>query len=95
MINKRRDNSHIPFSILLCLAVAAKLKCKASLTDVWLKYSRLLGIPPKAELKLSVYVSGVIPKINSVTHQTQEIQRSKLYTGEPHDSEKKTEQRKI
>ncbi len=32
--DKRRDNSHIPFGILLCLAVAAKLKCKASLTDV-------------------------------------------------------------
>ena len=30
----RRDNSHIPFDILLCLAVAAKLKCKTSLTDV-------------------------------------------------------------
>ena len=26
--NKRRDNIHIPFDILLCLAVAAKLKCK-------------------------------------------------------------------
>ena len=26
--DKRRDNSHIPFDILLCLAVAAKLKCK-------------------------------------------------------------------
>ena len=32
--DKRRDNSHIPFGILLCLAVAAKLKCKTSLTDV-------------------------------------------------------------
>ena len=32
--NKRRDNIHIPFDILLCLAVAAKLKCKTSLTDV-------------------------------------------------------------
>jgi len=32
--DKRRDNKHIPFDILLCLAVAAKLKCKASLTDV-------------------------------------------------------------
>ena len=32
--DKRRDNSHIPFDILLCLAVAAKLKCKTSLTDV-------------------------------------------------------------
>ena len=32
--DKRRDNSHIPFHILLCLAVAAKLKCKTSLTDV-------------------------------------------------------------
>ncbi len=30
----RRDNSHIPFHILLCLAVAAKLKYKTSLTDV-------------------------------------------------------------
>ncbi len=34
MPDKRRDNSHIPFSILLCLAVAAKLKRKTSLTDV-------------------------------------------------------------
>ena len=32
--DKRRDNSHIPFGILLCLAVAAKLKRKTSLTDV-------------------------------------------------------------
>lgn len=32
--DKRRDNSHIPFDILLCLAIAAKLKCKTSLTDV-------------------------------------------------------------
>ena len=32
--DKRRDNKHIPFDILLCLAVAAKLKCKTSLTDV-------------------------------------------------------------
>lgn len=32
--DKRRDNRHIPFDILLCLAVAAKLKCKTSLTDV-------------------------------------------------------------
>lgn len=32
--DKRRDNHHIPFDILLCLAVAAKLKCKTSLTDV-------------------------------------------------------------
>lgn len=32
--DKRRDNSHIPFDVLLCLAVAAKLKCKTSLTDV-------------------------------------------------------------
>lgn len=28
--DKRRDNSHIPYDILLCLAVAAKLKCKTS-----------------------------------------------------------------
>lgn len=34
LTDKRRDNSHIPFHILLCLAVAAKLKCKTSLTDV-------------------------------------------------------------
>lgn len=32
--DKRRDNHHIPFDILLCLAVAAKLKQKTSLTDV-------------------------------------------------------------
>lgn len=32
--DKRRDNLHIPFNILLCLAVAAKLKLKTSLTDV-------------------------------------------------------------
>ena len=32
--DKRKDNRHIPFDILLCLAVAAKLKCKTSLTDV-------------------------------------------------------------
>lgn len=32
--DKRRDNHPIPFDILLCLAVAAKLKCKTSLTDV-------------------------------------------------------------
>lgn len=32
--DKRRDNSHIPFGILLCFAVAAKLKRKTSLTDV-------------------------------------------------------------
>lgn len=30
--DKRRDNSHIPFDILLCLAVAARLKCKTSKT---------------------------------------------------------------
>lgn len=34
LTDKRRDNSHIPFDILLCLAVAAKLKRKTSLTDV-------------------------------------------------------------
>lgn len=28
LTDKRRDNSHIPFDILLCLAVTAKLKCK-------------------------------------------------------------------
>lgn len=32
--DKRRDNHHIPFDILLVLAVAAKLKLKTSLTDV-------------------------------------------------------------
>ena len=32
--DRRRDNHHIPFGILLCLAVAAKLKRKTSLTDV-------------------------------------------------------------
>ena len=32
--DKRRSNLHIPFDILLCLAVTAKLKCKTSLTDV-------------------------------------------------------------
>ncbi len=32
--DKRSDNHHIPFDILLCLAVAAKLKQKTSLTDV-------------------------------------------------------------
>lgn len=31
--DKRRDNSHIPLGILLCLAVTAKLKQKTSLTD--------------------------------------------------------------
>lgn len=34
LTDKRRDNHHIPFGILLCLAVAAKLKRKTSLTDV-------------------------------------------------------------
>ena len=34
MPDKRRDNSHILFGILLCLAVAAKPKHKTSLTDV-------------------------------------------------------------
>lgn len=34
LTDKRRDNSHIPFDILLCLTVAAKFKCKTSLTDV-------------------------------------------------------------
>lgn len=29
--DKRSDNKHIPFGILICLAVAAKLKCKTSL----------------------------------------------------------------
>lgn len=32
--DKHRDNSHIPFGILLCLAITAKLKHKTSLTDV-------------------------------------------------------------
>ena len=32
--DKRRHNHHIPFEILLCLAVTAKLKIKTSLTDV-------------------------------------------------------------
>lgn len=32
--DKRKDNKHIPFDILICLAVAAKLKRKTSLTDV-------------------------------------------------------------
>lgn len=32
--DKRRDNLHIPFDILLALAVTAKLKLKTSLTDV-------------------------------------------------------------
>lgn len=34
LTDKRRENFHIPFDILLCLAVAAKLKGKTSLTDV-------------------------------------------------------------
>lgn len=34
MPDKRRNNSHIPFGILLCLAVAAQPKRKTSLTDV-------------------------------------------------------------
>ena len=34
LTDKRRDNSHIPFDILLRLAVAVKLKCKVSLTDL-------------------------------------------------------------
>ena len=34
LLDTRRDSSHIPFDILLCLAVAVKLKCKTSLTDV-------------------------------------------------------------
>ena len=34
MPDKRRDNSLIPFDILLCLAIAARLKRKTSLTDV-------------------------------------------------------------
>lgn len=34
MDDKRRDNLHIPFDILLALAVTAKLKLKKSLTDV-------------------------------------------------------------
>ena len=32
--DKRSHNHHIPFEILLCLAVTAKLKIKTSLTDV-------------------------------------------------------------
>lgn len=32
--DKRRDNLHIPFDILLALAITAKLKLKTSLTDV-------------------------------------------------------------
>lgn len=32
--DRRRDNSHIPFGILMILAVAAKMKLKTSLTDV-------------------------------------------------------------
>lgn len=32
--DKRKDNEHIPFGILLSLAVAAKLKLKTSLTDL-------------------------------------------------------------
>lgn len=32
--DKRRDNRRIPFDILLCLAAAARLKRKTSLTDV-------------------------------------------------------------
>lgn len=32
--DRRRDNHNIPFGILLCLAVAAKLKRKTSLADV-------------------------------------------------------------
>lgn len=32
--DKRRDNHHIPFDILLCLSITAKFKCKTSLTDV-------------------------------------------------------------
>lgn len=34
LTDKRRDNSYIPFNILLCLAAAAKLRRKTSLTDV-------------------------------------------------------------
>jgi len=34
LVDKRRDNCHIPFHILLCLGVTAKLKIKTSLTDV-------------------------------------------------------------
>lgn len=32
--DKRRENHHIPFDILMTLAVTAKLKLKTSLTDV-------------------------------------------------------------
>ena len=32
--DRRRDNRHIPFGILLRLAIAARLKCKTSLMDV-------------------------------------------------------------
>ena len=34
LADKRHDNHHIPFDILLTLAVTAKLKLKTSLTDV-------------------------------------------------------------
>ena len=34
LADKRRDNSHIPFGILIVLAIVAKLKWKTSLTDV-------------------------------------------------------------
>lgn len=34
LTDKHSNNNHIPFDILLCLAAAAKLKCKTSLTDV-------------------------------------------------------------
>lgn len=32
--DKRADNHHFPFGILLCLSIAAKLKIKTSLTDI-------------------------------------------------------------
>lgn len=34
LTDKRRDNSHIPFNILLCFVVTAKLKRKTSLMNV-------------------------------------------------------------
>ena len=34
LADKRHDNSHIPFDMLIALAIVAKLKRKTSLTDI-------------------------------------------------------------
>ena len=84
--DKRRDNSHIPFDILLCLAVAAKLKRKTSLTDVPFAVTEAELL---AELGWNLWdnerVQGGHGKLLSQKHKSQQKQGYVHYSGDHRD----------